>query len=424
MVEILETSTGRAGYDPTGMRECGTAELAEALEIQRAAFLRDGPPSLALRRNRMDRMSALAFENADAIADAMNADFGTRSPQITMVMEVLGSVSDFAHIRRNLHRWMKPRPVMRIGRPLGLRTTVQAHPLGVVGIVVAWNGPVVLAVMAATAAFAAGNRVLIKMPEATPRTSALIATLAPQYFSPDELAVITGGPAAGAAFSALPLDHLMFTGSSDIAKHVQRSAAEHLVPLTLELGGKNPMVVASDADIAMAARRAARGRLLNGGQVCLCADYVFVPADRCDEFVAAARQQFRTSFPTILGNPDYCSIVDDKNYRRVLGLIEDARAKGANVIEAKPDGEELPSAAERKIAPTILTGVTQEMAVMSEEVFGPVLAVLPYDDLDEVTDYVNARPSPLGAYWMGKDSDDFRRFCARTRSGGVTRRES
>ena len=423
MVEILETSAGRAGQDSTGMRECSAAEIAEALEIQRAAFLRDGPPSLALRRNRMDRMSALAFENADAIADAMNADFGTRSTQTTMIMEVLGPVSDFAHIRRNLGRWMKPRPVMRIGRPLGLRTTVQAHPLGVVGIVVAWNGPVVLAVMAATAAFAAGNRVLIKMPEATPRTSALIARLAPQYFSPEELAVITGGPAAGAAFSALPLDHLMFTGSSDIAKHVQRSAAENLVPLTLELGGKNPMVVASDADIAMAASRAARGRLLNGGQVCLCADYVFVPADRCDEFVAAARQQFRTSFPTILGNPDYCSIVDDKNYRRVLGLIEDARAKGANVIEAKPDGEELPSAAERKIAPTILTGVTQEMAVMTEEVFGPVLAVLPYDDLDEVIDYVNARPSPLGAYWMGKDSDDFRRYCARTRSGGVTRND-
>jgi coniferyl-aldehyde dehydrogenase len=235
--------------------------------------------------------------------------------------------------------------------------------------------------------------------------------------------VITGGTAAGAAFSALPLDHLMFTGSSDIAKHVQRSAAENLVPVTLELGGKNPMVVGKDADVATAARRAARGRLLNGGQVCLCADYVFVPADRCDEFVAAAQQQFRTSFPTIIGNPDYCSIVDDKNFRRVVGLIEDARAKGANVFEAKPEGEDLPSAAERKIAPTILTGVTQEMRVMAEEVFGPVLTVLPYGDLDEVIDYINARPSPLGAYWMGDDSEDFRRYCARTRSGGVTRND-
>jgi coniferyl-aldehyde dehydrogenase len=405
------------------MREFSAAEIAEALQIQRTAFFRDGPPSLALRRNRMDRVSALAFENVEAIADAMNADFGTRPTQITTIIEILAPISDFAHIRRNLGRWMKPRSVMRIGRPLGLRTTVQAHPLGVVGIAVPWNGPTVLAVTAATAAFAAGNRVLIKMPEATPRTSALIAQLAPQYFSPEELVVITGGTAAGAAFSALPLDHLMFTGSSDIAKHVQRSAAENLVPVTLELGGKNPMVVGKDADVATAARRAARGRLLNGGQVCLCADYVFVPADRCDEFVAAAQQQFRTSFPTIIGNPDYCSIVDDKNFRRVVGLIEDARAKGANVFEAKPEGEDLPSAAERKIAPTILTGVTQEMRVMAEEVFGPVLTVLPYGDLDEVIDYINARPSPLGAYWMGDDSEDFRRYCARTRSGGVTRND-
>ncbi len=423
MVEILETSAGRPGRDFSGMREFSAAEISEALRIQRAAFLRDGPPSLALRRNRMDRISALAFENVDAIAEAMNADFGTRSSQTTNCIEVLAPISDFAHIRRNLGRWMKPRPVMRACRPLGLRTTVQAHPLGIVGIAVPWNGPVVLAVMAATAAFAAGNRVLIKMPEATPRTSALVANLAPQYFSPDELVVITGGPTVGSAFSALPLDHLLFTGSPDIAKHVQRSAADHLVPVTLELGGKNPMVVGRDADITIAASRIARGRLLNGGQVCLCADYVFVPAHRCDEFVVAAQRQFRTSFPTVVGNPDYTSIVDDKNYHRVLGLIEDARAKGANVIEAGPEGEDLPSAAERKIAPTILTGVTQEMRVMTEEVFGPVLAVLPYDDLDEVIDYINAGPSPLAAYWMGKDSDDFRRYCARTRSGGVTRND-
>jgi coniferyl-aldehyde dehydrogenase len=181
--------------------------------------------------------------------------------------------------------------------------------------------------------------------------------------------------------------------------------------------------VGRDADISTAASRTARGRLLNGGQVCLCPDYVFVPKNRYDEFVAMAHQQFRTSFPTVIGNPDYCSIVDDKNYERVLGLIEDARSKGATVIEANPDGEDLPSAAERKIAPTILTGVTQEMRVMTEEVFGPVLSVMPYDDLDEVIDYINARPSPLAAYWMGKDSDDFRRYCTRTHSGGVTRND-
>lgn len=423
MVEMLGTSAGPAGAKSLDIREFTAAEIADALRVQQAAFLRDGPPSLALRRNRMDRLSALVFENAAAFAETLCADFGTRSRQTTAFFDVAGTLSDFAYIRRNLGRWMKPRTVMGVARPLGLHTTVQAHPLGVVGIVAPWNTPVNLSVMPATAALAAGNRVLLKAPEATPRTSELLARLAGQYFSPEELVVITGGPAAGTAFCAMDFDHLLFTGSTHVAKHVQRSAAEHLVPVTFELGGKNPVVVGRDADIATVASRVARARLLNGGQVCLLPDYVFVPADRVDEFVAAAERQFRASFPTVTGNPDFCSIIDDKNYQRVVGLIEDARAKGAKVIEAKPAGEELPSAAERKIAPTILTGVTQEMEVMTEEVFGPVLSVLPYENLDEVIAYINARPSPLAAYWMGKDSDDFRRYCARTRSGGVTRND-
>ena len=423
MVEVSGTSTCSAGAEPRGIREFTAVEMADALQVQKAAFLRDGPPSLELRRNRMDRLSALIFENAAAFAETLCADFGTRPRQTTAFFDVVGPLSDFAFTRRNLGRWMKPRTVLGIARPLGLHTTVQAHPLGVVGIVAPWNTPLNLSVMPATAALAAGNRVLIKAPEATPRTSELLARLAEQYFSPEELVVITGGPATSAAFCSMGFDHLLFTGSTHVAKHVQRSAAENLVPVTFELGGKNPVVVGRDADIATAASRIARARLMNGGQVCLCPDYVFVPADRRDEFVAAVERQFRASFPTVTGNPDFCSIIDDKNYQRVVGLIEDARAKGANVIEAKPPGEELPSAAERKIAPTILTGVTQEMAVMTEEVFGPVLSVLPYENLDEVIAYINARPSPLAAYWMGKDSDDFRRYCARTRSGGVTRND-
>lgn len=423
MVGVTGATAGPPDPKPVGMREFTTAEIADLVQVQQAAFLRDGPPSLALRRNRMDRLSALVFENAAAFAATLCADFGTRSRQTTAFFDVAGTLSDFVYSRRNLRRWMKPRTVLGIAGPLGLHTTVEAHPLGVVGIVAPWNTPLNLSVMPATAALAAGNRVLIKAPEATPRTSELLARLAGQYFSPDELFVITGGPAAGAAFCAMDFDHLFFTGSTRIAKHVQRSAAEHLVPVTFELGGKNPVVVGRDADIAEAASRIARARLLNGGQVCLCPDYVFVPADRCDQFVAAAERQFRASFPTITGNPHFCSIIDDKNYQRVVSLIEDARAKGANVIEAKPAGEELPSAAERKITPTILTGVTPEMEVMTEEVFGPVLSVLPYENLDEVIDYINARPSPLAAYWMGKDSDDFRRYCARTRSGGVTRND-
>lgn len=421
MVKVMETS---ATAEPPGIREYTATEIAAALDHQRRAFLHDNPPSSALRRNRIDRLSALVFENAAMFSETLSADFGTRPHQTTAFLDVVGPLVDALHIRRNIGRWMKPRTVMGVGRPFGLRTTVHARPLGVVGILAPWNAPINLAVMPAIAAFAAGNRVLIKAPEATPRTSVLFAGLVEKYFSPDELVVITGGPATAAAFCASDFDHLFFTGSTHVAKHIQRSAADHLVPLTFELGGKNPVVVGRDADVATAASRIARARLINGGQVCLCPDYVFVPADRCEEFVASAVRQFAESFPTIAGNPDYCSIIDDKNYRRVIDLIEDARTNGATVVESNPSAESLPSSAERKIAPTILTGVTSEMRISTEEVFGPVLSVLPYENLDEVIAYINAGPSPLAAYWMGKDSDDFRRFCAHARSGGVTRNDA
>jgi coniferyl-aldehyde dehydrogenase len=405
------------------LRECTADDIAEAHRIQREAFLRDGPPSLAVRRNRMDRLSALTYEHREAIVEAIRLDFGHRPVEISTLWDVVAALSDFAHIRRNLGKWMKARPVMSAARPLGLRTRVQAQPLGVVGIMAPWNLPVHLLICPATAALAAGNRVLLKPSELTPRTAALLEKLAAQYFSPEELAVVTGGPQTSAAFCSMPWDHLLFTGSPEVGKHVQRAAADHLVPITLELGGKNPVVVGRDADITTAASRTARARLFNGGQTCLCPDLVFVPAERCDDFIAAVEQQFRRSFPTILDNPEHCTIVNDKNYQRILGLIDDARTNGATVIEAAPPGEDLPSAAQRRIAPTILRDVTDDMEVMRQEVFGPVLSVLPYKQLDDVIDYLNARPSPLASYWFGEDSADFRRYCAHTRNGGITRND-
>jgi coniferyl-aldehyde dehydrogenase len=405
------------------MREYTADEIAEALGIQRVAFLRDGPPTAAVRRNRIDRLAALTFENADALGDAMRQDFGNRPIQATIFSDIFSSLTDISFIRRNVKKWMKARDAMGVLRAVGVRTRVQAQPLGVVGVVAPWNFPVLLLTLPATAAFAAGNRVMMKASEVTPRTALLLQELAGQYFSPEELTIVTGGPATGAAFCSMPFDHLFFTGSPEVGKHVQRSAAEHLVPVTLELGGKNPVVVGRDADIATAASRTARARMMNGGQVCLCPDFVFVPADRRDKFVADVERQFRQSFPTVLGNPEYCTIVDDRNYERIVGLVEDARSKGATVIEAVPQGETLPSAAERRIAPTILTGVTKDMRVMREEVFGPVLTVLGYQRLDDVIDYVNTRPSPLASYWFGTDSNDFRRFCDRTRNGGITRND-
>ena len=260
-------------------------DTGAVLQRQRQAFVADGPPSAAVRRNRIDRLLALVLDNSDAFVDAMAADFGTRPRAGTLFTEVLGMISVIEHTRAHVPQWMRTTQLMRAARLFGLRAEVQPSPLGVVGIIGPWNFPLNLVVLPATAAFAAGNRVMIKMSEVTPQTADLMAATVPKYFDPTELAVVTGGADVAAAFSALPFDHLFFTGSPSIGALVQRAAAENLVPVTLELGGKNPVVVSRDADLTRAATRIAQGRMINGGQVCVCPDYVFVPNDRVDAFV-------------------------------------------------------------------------------------------------------------------------------------------
>jgi coniferyl-aldehyde dehydrogenase len=262
---------------------------------------------------------------------------------------------------------------------------------------------------------------MIKMSEITPKTAELVAATAPKYFDPTELAVVTGGPDVAAAFSTLPFDHLFFTGSPSVGALVQQAAAQNLVPVTLELGGKNPVVVSPDADINRSATRIAQARMINGGQVCICPDYVFVPEDRVDAFVDVARQTLRGMFPSIVSNDDYCSSVNHANFDRVVGLIDDARVNGATVETMAPAGESLPDRATRKIAPTIVRDIDEHMKIANEEVFGPVLVVMPYSQLTDAIDYINGRPAPLVAYWYGPDDDDFRRFVRHTRSGGVAR---
>jgi coniferyl-aldehyde dehydrogenase len=287
-----------------------------------------------------------------------------------------------------------------------------------------WNFPLNLVVLPASAAFAAGNRVMIKMSEITPRTADLLKTTAPKYFDPTELDVVTGGPDVAAAFSTLTFDHLFFTGSPSVGALVQEAAARNLVPVTLELGGKNPVVVSPDADIDRSAARIAQARMINGGQVCICPDYVFVPDDRVEAFVDVARETLRGMFPSIVANDDYCSSVNHANFDRVVGLIDDARANGATVETVAPAGESLPDRATRKIAPTIVRDVDEHMKIANEEVFGPVLAIRPYSQLADAIDYINARPAPLVAYWYGPDNDSFHNFVRHTRSGGVARNDS
>jgi len=353
----------------------------------------------------------------------MDADFGTRPKAGSLFTEVLGMISVIQHTRAHVPQWMRATKLMRAARLAGLKAEVQPSPLGVVGIIGPWNYPLQLVVLPASAAFAAGNRVMVKMSEITPRTAELVKSTAPKYFDPTELDIVTGGQEVSATFSSLPFDHLFFTGSPGVGALVQQAAAKNLVPVTLELGGKNPVVVSPDADIKRSAIRIAQARMINGGQVCVCPDYVFVSDDRVDAFVDVARQTLRGMFPSIVANDDYCSSVNHANFDRVVGLIDDARANGATVETVAPPGESLADRATRKIAPTIVRDVDETMRIANEEVFGPVLVVRPYSELTSVIDHINARSSPLVAYWYGPDNDDFRRFVRHTHSGGVARND-
>lgn len=400
-----------------------TTDLANLLDKQRRSFADDGPPSAAVRRNRIDRLLAMVLDNVDAFTAAMADDFGTRSRAACMATEMIGMIPVVEHTRSHVRQWMRPNKLLRAARLVGLRAEVQPSPLGVVGIIGPWNFPLQLVVVPAAAAFAAGNRVMVKMSEITSRTADLMARLAPKYFDENEFAVVTGGADVAAAFTRLPFDHIFFTGSPSVGALVQRAAAENLVPVTLELGGKNPVLVAPGADIPRSAKRIASARMVNGGQVCVCPDYVLVPEGDVDAFVDVARQTLRDMFPTILANDDYCSSVNDANFDRVLGLIDDARDRGAVVESIAPAGEMLPDRSSRKIAPTIVRGVDATMRIAAEEIFGPVLTVQGYATLDEAIETINARPAPLVAYWFGPDDKNFRDFLRRTRSGGVARND-
>ncbi|SOJ56407.1 Coniferyl aldehyde dehydrogenase [Mycobacterium simulans] len=369
-------------------------ELQALLTRQRQAFSEGGPPELKVRQTRIDRLLALVLDNTDAFVDAMGADFGTRSRAATLFTELVGMMPVIEHTRSHVAQWMKTTQLMRPARMFGLKARVGPTPLGVVGVIGPWNFPLNLVVLPATAAFAAGNRVMIKMSEITPRTAALMAQLAPNYFDPTELAVVTGGRDVAAAFATLPFDHLFFTGSPDVGALVQQAAAQNLVPVTLELGGKNPVVVAPDADIDRAAARIASARMVNGGQVCVCPDYVLVPEDRLPAFVDNARRELRRMFPSILANADYCSSVNEPNFDRVLALLDDARTKGASVEPIAPQHESLPDRKSRKIAPTIVRGISDDMRIAKEEIFGPVLVVMGYPTVQDAINYINDRPAP------------------------------
>ena len=397
-------------------------ELEALLTRQRAAFTASRPEPMSQRKDRIRRAIALVKDHGDDFAKAMSADFGNRSYAQSMLTDVAATVAAGNDALKHMDKWAKP-DKRKVQFPLGLlgaRAEVRYEPKGVIGILSPWNFPLQLAFGPLMQVFAAGNRAMIKPSEFTERTSELMAQLTAEYFAPEEVAVVTGGPEVAAAFSSLPFDHLVFTGSTATGRRVMQAAAANLVPVTLELGGKSPVIMGRSADFARAGERIAIGKMLNAGQICLAPDYMIVPEDKQDEAVAGVVGAATAMYPRLLDNDDYASIVSDRHFERLQGLVEDARGKGAEVIEVNPAGEDFANANQRKMPLTILKNVTEDMAAMQEEIFGPVLPVMTYKALDQAVDYVNDHDRPLGLYYFGEDKGEQERVLTRTISGGVT----
>ncbi|KXU84654.1 aldehyde dehydrogenase [Caballeronia megalochromosomata] len=393
------------------------AQIRAQLDAMQQAQLRDGTPSAAVRRDRIDRAIDLLRSNKSALVGAINADYSCRGTQQTLLADILASVEGLRFNREHLETWMA-RPATVEPFP-GVKTRVDYQPLGVVGIISPWNFPIVLAFGPLGGAFAAGNRAMIKPSELTPATSELLAELIARYFDSKELTTVLGGAETGAAFSAQPFDHLVFTGSTQVAHHVMRAASENLVPVTLELGGKSPVLIGKDADLQRAAERVLTVKTFNAGQICLSPDYVLIHADRVDEFVEHAEAAVARMYPTIRGNADYTAMINLRGFERQLSLVDDARQKGASVVSLAPAGEDLSDPSARKMAPTIICDTTDAMRVMQEEIFGPVLPVVTYEAFDDALAYINARPRPLALYYFGDDADEHEQVARRTTSGAL-----
>ncbi len=408
---------------PTVGQSEAEARMNAVLAKQRAAHLKDGAPSAEKRIEWLDRAIGLLVGHKEAIADALREDFGHRSVHATLLTDVSGSIGPLKHAKSELRGWMR-REKRKVSPAIlglfGAKAYVEYQPKGVVGVISPWNFPVNLTFTPLAGIFAAGNRVMIKPSEFTPRTSELMERMFRSAYDETEVAVFPGGPDVGGAFARLAFDHLLFTGATSIAYHVMRAAAENLVPTTLELGGKSPVIIGSSADMALTAKRVMMGKTLNAGQICLAPDYVLVPKEKQGDFVAAADATIRTMFPTLKDNPDYTSVINQRHYDRLTAYLDDAKAKGAELIELNPAKEDFRQQPYHKIPPTLVLDPTDDMAIMKDEIFGPLLPVKTYGHVDEAVEYVNAHARPLGLYYFGSDSAEQSKVLSRTVSGGVS----
>ncbi|QSL88156.1 coniferyl aldehyde dehydrogenase [Pseudomonas atacamensis] len=387
--------------------------LDRQFQAQRAAYAANPMPPAAQRQQWLKALRDLLSAERQALIDAISADFSHRSADETLLAELMPSLHCIHYASRHLKNWMKPsrRKVGMAFQPASAKVVYQ--PLGVVGVIVPWNYPLYLAVGPMVGALAAGNRVMLKLSESTPATGLLLKELLARIFPEDLVSVVLGEADVGVAFSRLPFDHLLFTGSTSVGKHVMRAAAENLTPVTLELGGKSPAIVSRDVPLKDAAERIAFGKTLNAGQTCVAPDYVLAPEDRVGAFVEAYRQAVKGFYPTLADNTDYTAIINERQLARLNGYVSDATSKGALLIPLFEQGQG------RRMPHSVLLNVSDEMTVMQDEIFGPLLPIVPYRDLEQAFAYINKRPRPLALYYFGYDKREQHRVLHETHSGGV-----
>jgi coniferyl-aldehyde dehydrogenase len=392
--------------------------IAELIDRQRQAFIAGGAVDHATRIDRIDRCIKLLIEYRDRFCEAIDQDFNGRHRAVSLMGDVLGPITSLKYARKQLRKWLRPsrRSMMFPYNVFGSKAWVEYQPKGVVGIIGTWNAPLFTVLSPLAYVLAAGNRAIIKPSELTPRTAQLLQEAVEKYFDASEVAVVTGGVEVAAAFSAQPFDHLVLTGGTHVGRAVMQAAAQHLVPLTLELGGKSPAIVGRSADLSLAAQRIVGGKLINNGQICVSPDYVYVPRAQLEAFIAAFRQHYAALVPGA-APADLTSLINTRHAQRVQGYIDDAKGKGIRV-ELCDSGTGTPTAGKPALALVIDPPADSE--IMRHEIFGPAMVVIGYDAIDTAIDEINQRPRPLALYYFGTDAAEQRKVLDRTISGGVT----
>ncbi|MBX3192183.1 MAG: coniferyl aldehyde dehydrogenase [Labilithrix sp.] len=423
LVENVEGHHASGSVSVAANGNSRASELHATLAKLKAAQRKQGAPDYDTRIEHLDKLEQMLVSKKHEIAKAIGMDFGVRSPHESLIAEVMVTVNAVKHARAHLHEWMETEPREVSWMFLPGRAEVVMQPVGVVGIISPWNYPVNLALGPLVSALAAGNRAFIKPSDLVPDTGELLKKLIAETFASDHVTVVTGGVDVAEAFSQLPFDHLVFTGSTRLGKVVMRAAAENLVPVTLELGGKSPAIVGESFSIAQAAQKIMMGKCFNAGQTCIAPDYVMVPKGRADAFVEECRAAFAAMYPRMLGNPDYTAIINDRHYDRLQATLKDARDRGAKIVELNPAKEDLDPNA-RKMAPQLVLHAKDDSILMQDEIFGPILPIRTYETLDDAIAYVNDHPRPLALYFFDHDQRRIDKILRETISGGVAINET